>query len=50
MSSPGHAGDKLQHVHIADSFNHKGSSGLRYIFNPPRRPGSTSTWTSGRAR
>jgi myo-inositol catabolism protein IolH len=34
-----HAGDKLQHVHIADSFNHKGSSGLRYILNPP---GSTA--------
>lgn len=30
-----YAGDKLQHVHIADSFNHKGSSGLRYILNPP---------------
>ncbi|MFF5189092.1 sugar phosphate isomerase/epimerase family protein [Streptomyces sp. NPDC000345] len=30
-----YAGDKLHHVHIADSFNHKGSSGLRYILNPP---------------
>jgi myo-inositol catabolism protein IolH len=30
-----YAGDKLRHVHIADSFNHKGSSGLRYILNPP---------------
>ncbi len=30
-----YAGDQLQHVHIADSFNHKGSSGLRYILNPP---------------
>ena len=30
-----YAGDKLQHVHIADSFNHKGSSGPRYILNPP---------------
>jgi myo-inositol catabolism protein IolH len=30
-----YAGDKLQHVHIADSFNHKGSSGLRYLLNPP---------------
>lgn len=30
-----YAGDRLQHVHIADSFNHKGSSGLRYILNPP---------------
>jgi myo-inositol catabolism protein IolH len=25
-------------VHIADSFNHKGSSGLRYILNPPGTP------------
>ncbi|MBP5941365.1 sugar phosphate isomerase/epimerase family protein [Streptomyces acidiscabies] len=33
-----YAGDKLQHVHIADSFNHKGSSGLRYITNPPGTP------------
>jgi myo-inositol catabolism protein IolH len=30
-----HAGSKLAHLHIADSFNHKGSSGLRYILNPP---------------
>ncbi|MDE3722096.1 sugar phosphate isomerase/epimerase [Nocardiopsis sp. N85] len=30
-----YAGDKLKHVHIADSFDHKGSSGLRYILNPP---------------
>ncbi|MER6073489.1 sugar phosphate isomerase/epimerase [Streptomyces sp. NPDC001817] len=30
-----YAGDKLQHVHIADIFDHKGSSGLRYILNPP---------------
>ncbi len=29
----------LAQVHIADSFNHKASSGLRYIFNPP---GSTA--------
>lgn len=33
-----YAGDKLAHVHIADSFNHKGSSGLRYILNPPGTP------------
>jgi myo-inositol catabolism protein IolH len=33
-----YAGEKLQHVHIADSFNHKGSSGLRYILNPPGTP------------
>lgn len=33
-----YAGDKLKHVHIADTFNHKGSSGLRYILNPPGTP------------
>jgi myo-inositol catabolism protein IolH len=33
-----YAGDKLTHLHIADSFNHKGSSGLRYILNPPGIP------------
>jgi myo-inositol catabolism protein IolH len=33
-----YAGSKLRHVHIADSFNHKGSSGLRYILNPPGTP------------
>lgn len=25
----------LAHVHIADTFNHRASSGLRYIVNPP---------------
>ena len=30
-----HAGDKLTHLHVADSFDHAGSSGLRYITNPP---------------
>ena len=30
-----YAGDLLTQVHVADSFNHKGSSGLRYIVNPP---------------
>ena len=29
----------LAHVHVADSFDHRGSSGLRYIVNPP---GSTA--------
>jgi len=29
----------LAHVHVADTFNHKASSGLRYIVNPP---GSTA--------
>jgi myo-inositol catabolism protein IolH len=27
--------DVLAHVHVADTFNHKASSGLRYIVNPP---------------
>jgi myo-inositol catabolism protein IolH len=25
----------LAHVHVADTYNHKASSGLRYICNPP---------------
>lgn len=29
------AGPILAHVHVADTFNHKASSGLRYIVNPP---------------
>jgi myo-inositol catabolism protein IolH len=29
------AGDLLTTVHVADSFDHTGSSGLRYIVNPP---------------
>lgn len=29
------AGDKLAHLHLADSFNPMASSGLRYILNPP---------------
>ena len=33
------AGPLLTHLHIADSFDHRGSSGLRYIVNPP---GSTA--------
>lgn len=28
----------LEHVHVADVFNHKASSGLRYIVNPPGSP------------
>ena len=28
-------GDTLAHVHVADTYNHKASSGLRYICNPP---------------
>jgi myo-inositol catabolism protein IolH len=30
-----YAGDLLSHVHVADSFDHRASSGLRYIVNPP---------------
>jgi myo-inositol catabolism protein IolH len=29
------AGPVLAHVHVADTMNHKASSGLRYIINPP---------------
>jgi myo-inositol catabolism protein IolH len=28
------AGDLLTHLHVADSFDHRASSGLRYILNP----------------
>jgi len=34
-----YAGPLLTHLHIADSFDHRASSGLRYIVNPP---GSTA--------
>jgi myo-inositol catabolism protein IolH len=34
-----YAGDLLTHLHLADSFDHTASSGLRYIVNPP---GSTA--------
>jgi myo-inositol catabolism protein IolH len=30
-----YAGDLLTQLHVADSFDHRGSSGLRYILNPP---------------
>lgn len=30
-----YAGDKLKHINIADTFNHKASSCLRYVVNPP---------------
>jgi myo-inositol catabolism protein IolH len=33
-----YAGPLLAHVHVADSFNHRASSGLRYIINPPGSP------------
>ena len=34
-----YAGDLLTHLHVADSLDHRASSGLRYIVNPP---GSTA--------
>jgi myo-inositol catabolism protein IolH len=34
-----YAGPLLTQVHLADSFDHRASSGLRYIVNPP---GSTA--------
>ena len=34
-----YAGPLLTQLHIADSFDHRGSSGLRYILNPPGTPG-----------
>ncbi len=33
-----HAGPLLNHVHVADTFDHRASSGLRYIVNPPGSP------------
>jgi myo-inositol catabolism protein IolH len=33
-----YAGDLMTHLHLADSFDHTGSSGLRYITNPPGNP------------
>ena len=33
-----YAGDLLTQVHVADSFDHTASSGLRYILNPPGTP------------
>ena len=33
------AGATLAHVHVADTYNHKASSGLRYICNPPGAQG-----------
>ena len=33
-----HAGDLLTHLHVADSFDHRASSGLRYVVNPPGSP------------
>lgn len=33
-----YAGELLTHVHVADTFDHTASSGLRYIVNPPGSP------------
>jgi myo-inositol catabolism protein IolH len=33
-----YAGDLMTHLHLADSFDHRASSGLRYITNPPGNP------------
>jgi myo-inositol catabolism protein IolH len=33
-----HAGPLLTQLHLADSFDHRASSGLRYILNPPGTP------------
>jgi myo-inositol catabolism protein IolH len=33
-----YAGDLVTHLHVADSFDHRASSGLRYITNPPGNP------------
>jgi myo-inositol catabolism protein IolH len=33
-----HAGPLMTHLHLADSFDHTASSGLRYIVNPPGSP------------
>jgi myo-inositol catabolism protein IolH len=33
-----YAAPVLTHVHVADTLNHKASSGLRYIVNPPGSP------------
>ena len=33
-----HAGPLLTQLHLADSFDHRASSGLRYIVNPPGSP------------
>ncbi|GAA0964757.1 sugar phosphate isomerase/epimerase [Acrocarpospora macrocephala] len=33
-----YAGPLLTHLHVADSFDHRASSGLRYIINPPGSP------------
>jgi myo-inositol catabolism protein IolH len=33
-----YAGPLLTHLHLADSFDHTASSGLRYIMNPPGTP------------
>lgn len=38
VSNIRHAGSSVSQVHLADSFDHRASSGLRYIVNPPGSP------------
>ena len=46
-----YAGPLLTHLHIADSFDHRGGRGCATSSTRrARRPVSTSTWTSARAR
>jgi myo-inositol catabolism protein IolH len=33
-----HAGALITHVHVADTWDHRASSGLRYLINPPGSP------------
>jgi myo-inositol catabolism protein IolH len=33
-----HAGGLISHVHVADTWDHRASSGLRYLVNPPGSP------------
>lgn len=39
-----YAGDLLTHLHVADSFDHRASSGLRYIVNPPGATACVFAW------
>jgi myo-inositol catabolism protein IolH len=43
-----YAGPLLTHLHIADSFDHRASSGLRYIVNPPGSPAGVHVRQQGR--
>jgi myo-inositol catabolism protein IolH len=41
-----YAAPMLAHVHIADTFDHRTSSGLRYIINPPGSPAKVHQHTN----